>query len=166
MAFGAYYIKAIALIKNKVLNYQDISYTCLDKLKDIISHLINQLNNYINIIMDIQKYKNNNKLNDNNFLLQQIFEKKNLMEDIFKNICENLNKINCFKRKYNDECFNNFNNFNNFYIMDGFDTRISDTMYYDKSEKHYNEDIIDYFLDYGLCEFFSIECKDKKCIIM
>ena len=87
MALGAYYIKAIALIKNKVLNYQDISYTCLDKLKDIISHLINKLNNYIHIIKDIQKYNNNHKLNENNFLLQQTFEKKNLMEDIYKNIC-------------------------------------------------------------------------------
>ena len=69
MALGAYYIKAIALIKNKVLNYQNISYSCLDKLKDIILHLINQLNNYINIIKDIQKYNNNHKLNENNFLL-------------------------------------------------------------------------------------------------
>ena len=55
MALGAYYIKAIALIKNKVLNYQNISYSCLDKLKGIILHLIN----------------NNHKLNENNFLLQQ-----------------------------------------------------------------------------------------------
>ena len=91
---------------------------------------------------------------------------------IYKNICENLNKINVFKIKYNDEYFKNINitpnpipNLTN-NIIDGFDIRISDTIYYDQSEKHYNEDIIDYFLDYGLCEFFNIEFKDKKYIIM
>ena len=93
------------------------------------------------------------------------------MEDIYKNISENLNKINVFKIKYNDEYFKNFNitpnpipNLTN-NIIDGFDIRISDTIYYDQSEKHYNEDIIDYFIDYGLCKFFNIECKDKKCLI-
>ena len=163
ITLGAYYIKSYSLIKKKVSDYQKISLETLKKLKDLSEHFINQFNYYLKLIESI-----NNNHHHRLDLKYQTIEKKSLMQDLYNNVNENINKIETFKnRNKNNMSYNN--DFDNFYLEnnnnnDNFEIDITKVTNFNELDKVINKDILDYYIDYGLCLFYNIECYQLNCL--
>ena len=166
ITLGAYYIKSFSLINKKVQNYKQITIETLYKLKDLTEHFINQFKTYLDLIENINKNNNNNHRLD---LKYQTIDKKSLMQDLYNNVNENINKIEKFLNKKTEYFFNynnayiNNNSYYNITNDDNFEINISKIQKFNELDKAFNKDILDYFIDYGLCLFFYIECKEIPC---
>ena len=165
ITLGAYYIKSYSLIKKKVSDYQKISIETLKKLKDLSEHFINQFNYYLKLIESINN-NNHHRLD----LKYQTIEKKSLMQDLYNNVNENINKIETFKnRNKNNMIYNNDFMNDNLYLEnnnnnDNFEIDITKVTNFNELDKAINKDILDYYIDYGLCLFYNIECYQINCL--
>lgn len=162
ITLGAYYIKSFFLIKKKVQDYRNITFQTLQTLKNLTEHFINQFDKYLKLINNINK----NNSNHRPYLKCQTTDKKSLMKNLFDNVKENLNQIDKFinrKKDYTDytEFNDNFNNNNSYDIVnvnDFFEINITKIIKLNEFDNPIRKDILDYFIDYGLCLFFNIEC--------
>jgi len=171
ITLGAYYIKSFSLINKKIENYQKFSIETLNTLKDLTEHFINQFNKYLELIDDINKNNNKHRLD----LRRQTIEKKSLMVELCNNVKENIDKIEAFKNRNNHYMeYNNYMIYNNSEKKDfhhnfnddndDFEININKIIRFTDLEKPINKDILDYFIDYGLCLFFYVECQETPCL--
>ena len=168
ITLGAYYVKTFFLIKNKIQNYQMISLETLKILENLTLHFVNQFNKYLQIIERINKINNNHR----NDLKYQTIDKKSLMKDIYNNVKKNYDIIENYRyKKKNHLEFINYNQ-NNYFAQNNnnyesesydFEININQIINFNEQEKPVNKDILDYFLDYGLCLFFDVSCKEIPC---
>ena len=95
------------------------------------------------------------------------------MKDIYNNVKKNYDTIENYRfmKKNHLEFINhNQNNYfarnNNNYESESYDfeININQIINFNEQEKPVNKDILDYFLDYGLCLFFDVSCKEIPCI--
>ena len=147
MSLGAYYIKSFSLINHKVNinDYQNIYIECINKVKELFSHFMKQFDIYLKLIYAIKKDKNSYK-----YLEYQTKEKKSLMKDFYNNIFQNINKIDTFKSLHNNETIDDNHQF---------DLNIIKVTKFSSLEVPINKDVIEYFIDYGLCLFYDIDVK-------
>ena len=150
MSLGAYYIKSFSLINHKVNinDYQNIYIECINKEKELFSHFVKQFDIYLKLIYAIKKDKNSYK-----YLEYQTKEKKSLMKDFYNNIFQNINKIDTFKSLHNNETVDDNHQF---------DLNIRKVTKFSSLELPINKDIIEYFIDYGLCLFYDIDVKQTS----
>jgi LPS O-antigen subunit length determinant protein (WzzB/FepE family) len=153
ITLGAYYIKSYFLIKKKIENYKKIAIRTLKDLKELTEHFIEQFNKYLELIDNINNNNNNYKL----YLSYQTSEKKYLMKELSNNLEENIDKIEKVMNQsnYSLNVNNGLNQTNN--NVD-FEIKITQKISFNELDKPISKDIIDYFIDYGLCGFFHIEC--------
>ena len=157
---GAYYIKLYSLINKKVNNYQILSIEILEKLNELTKHFVIQFNKYLELIDYINKYNNNHHRLD---LKYQTIDKKSLMQDLYNNIQDNLNKIKSYKNIYieaNNNLVNNDINSQSNNLPKDFEINIIKITNFNELDRPINKDILNYFIDYGLCLFFNIDCNE------
>lgn len=150
MSLGAYYIKSFSLINHKanVRDYQNIYIDCINKLKELFSHFIEQFDKYLKLIYSIKKDRNSYK-----YLEYQTKEKKSLMKDFYNNVFQNINKINTFKSLHNNEIDDDINQL---------DLNVIKITKFSSLEIPINKDIVEYFIDFGLCLFYDIDVKPSS----
>ena len=107
-----------------------------------------QFDIYLKLIYAIKKDKNSYK-----YLEYQTKEKKSLMKDFYNNIFQNINKIDTFKSLHNNETVDDNHQF---------DLNIRKVTKFSSLELPINKDIIEYFIDYGLCLFYDIDVKQNS----
>ena len=142
-----YYSIPLQIIQYKLNVSQTIN--SFQKLKYQIELLINQLNKYEEIIININKREYKEKTND---LFNQNIQKKKVFEIINNNIKNNISYLSKIIN-HEDKYILIYNNKMTKKLIDEID-------------KNYPDDIINYFYDYGLDFLYDLWYQEKKNISM
>ena len=145
LTIGAYCFRCYYNIHKKIDKYKKFVYTDFKSLKNNCTNILNQLKIYVTLMKELD-------IKENSDLYQQTQEKIKFMNELLDLIKKNLivceNSLKPIQGKK----------------IDLIPKIIS--LKEIKDQKHFNDDILDYFRDYGMCLYsLSTEEKNDDCCI-